>query len=54
LNYNRVIRSFSQDIPQGKSTTDFRLLSIGINPMVMEIQPESGTSVILDDYSVFP
>jgi len=54
LDYNRVIRSFSQDIPKGKSTTDFRLLSIGISPMVMEIQPEDGTSVILDDYSVFP
>jgi len=30
------------------------LLSLGIDPMVMEIQPEDGTKTILTDYSVFP
>jgi len=53
-NYNRVIRTFEQTVDTGSNTVDFRLLSLGINPMVMEIQPEDGTKAILTDYSVFP
>jgi len=53
-NYERVLRQFSQDVPKGKSTVDFRLLAAGISPMAMEINPEDGTKAVLTDYSVFP
>lgn len=52
--YTREIRSFTQEVPKGKSTVNFRLLALGINPMVMEINPEDGTKAVLTDYSVFP
>lgn len=52
--YTREIRSFTQEVPKGQSTTNFRLLALGINPMVMEINPEDGTKAVLTDYSVFP
>jgi hypothetical protein len=52
--YTKVVRSFSQDIPKGQSTTTFRMLALGIEPMAMEINPEDGTQAVLTDYSVFP
>lgn len=52
--YSRVIRSFSQEIPKGKSTTTFRALALGVDPMVLEINPQDGTQAVLTDYSVFP
>lgn len=53
-NYNRVIRSFSQDIPKGQSTTTYRVVALGIEPMALEINPQDGTQAVLTDYSVFP
>jgi hypothetical protein len=53
-NYNNVIRSFSQDIPKGQSTTTYRVLALGIEPMALEINPQDGTQAVLTDYSVFP
>lgn len=52
--YTKAIREFDQDVKAGKNTVEFRLFSLGIDPMVMEIQPEDGTKTILTDYSVFP
>jgi hypothetical protein len=52
--YTREIRSFTQDIPKGESTTTFRMLALGIEPMAMEINPQDGTQAVLTDYSVFP
>jgi len=52
--YTRVINTFSKDIPKGESTLNFRVLALGINPMVAEIQPEDGTKTVLKNYSVNP
>jgi hypothetical protein len=52
--YTRVIRSFSQEVPKGKSTTTFRAIALGVEPMVAEINPEDGSQAVLTDYSVFP
>lgn len=52
--YTNEVRSFSQDIPKGQSTVSFRMLGLGIEPMVADIRTENGTKAVLTDYSVFP
>lgn len=53
-NYTRTLNSFNIDVPKGKSSVSFRTLSLGVSPMVAEIQPENGTQTVLTDYSVAP
>lgn len=52
--YTRTLNSFNIDVPRGKSTVNFRTLSLSFSPMVAEIQPENGTQAVLTDYSVAP
>jgi hypothetical protein len=52
--YTRVLNSFNIDVPKGRSTVNFRTLSLNFSPMAAEIMPENGTQTVLTDYSVAP
>jgi len=52
--YTTVMNSFSKDVPKGKSTLSFRMISLSLEPMAAEIMPEDGTQAVLTDYSVRP
>lgn len=52
--YTKINTEFTQTIPKGSSVVNFRLLALGINPMVAEIQPENKTKTVLTDYTVYP
>lgn len=52
--YTRTLNSFNVDVPKGRSTINFRTLSLNFSPKVAELQPENGIQAVLTDYSVAP
>jgi len=53
--FTNVFSSDAIDVPAGESTTDYFILGVPfVEPFVLEMQPEDGTSTVLDSLTVTP